>query len=338
MARVRIFVKTWTGKLFSMEVAESDAIDNVKATIARRGVPLCQQRLLHAGMQLEIGCTLSDYNIVNGTTVCLESTDLDGLLALVGDPSNAPAVTERIQSWRKALAAQGDAVAACQDDRVVPLPRPQEEIIHGQGEALQVQQVLASPTAVTLSPLASLKNHYPVENTMDAGELGYKGECIRLSPLGLPSRPGDREVNGNAKKCEFFDLDSLEIEAYTALYMSAVPRDVHIEAAIKQVPDFADIFEPSDIDLKPGVQAIPIHGCDVQLATQNGPANVSLQSPRVENNVATGLHKHGVAFSVFPEWDCQAAVLLDALGASVSLAGIVGGARPSLPVTRLDTG
>ena len=54
-----------------LEVVPSDSIETIVAKLHNKGLGSDRPRLIYAGKELQGGRTISDYNIVNGSTIHL---------------------------------------------------------------------------------------------------------------------------------------------------------------------------------------------------------------------------------------------------------------------------
>ena len=69
---IQVFVRTFHGETFSLDVQVSDTVETVKRKIQEKeGIPCDQQILDFSGIELEHGQTLSDYNIEQGSSILM---------------------------------------------------------------------------------------------------------------------------------------------------------------------------------------------------------------------------------------------------------------------------
>jgi len=66
----QIFVKTLTGKTYTVDVVDTDTVATLKQKMQEKeGIPAHEQRLIFAGKELQEERALSDYNIQKASTV-----------------------------------------------------------------------------------------------------------------------------------------------------------------------------------------------------------------------------------------------------------------------------
>ena len=67
---VPLYVKTLTGKTVTLSVQPEHTVEQLKQKVQDKvGIPADEQRLVYAGMQLEDGRTVEDYNIRKESTL-----------------------------------------------------------------------------------------------------------------------------------------------------------------------------------------------------------------------------------------------------------------------------
>merc|ERR1712228_1006928 len=72
---IKFYVKTLTGRTFTLDYLPNDTIQTVKAKISQAaGISPCNMQLIYVGRRLRDGQTLNDYNIQKQSTLHLIQT------------------------------------------------------------------------------------------------------------------------------------------------------------------------------------------------------------------------------------------------------------------------
>lgn len=94
----KITIKTLTGRCIDIQAGSNDNIYEIKCKVEHKeGIPICQQRLIFSGQQLENGMTVSDYNIKKDSTLHLVSRLRGGMY----DPTSGRKDLEKLNDPEK---------------------------------------------------------------------------------------------------------------------------------------------------------------------------------------------------------------------------------------------